>query len=86
MKKLIILVALVCPIAGHGACTETGTIYTACKPGYYLENKNCVACPDGGTSADQNKSGISDCYLQSGTSVSDGTGIFKYNENCNYTH
>lgn len=85
MKKSILSVIMIfLATSAWGACTETGTIYTACKPGYYLENNYCYACPDGGTSADKNTGGITDCYLPAGQAYSDTAGEWSYSENCYY--
>ena len=94
MKKIICILAVTIFIPHRAAlalaCTESQTLYTACKAGYYLENSTCKECPNiansRGTSADKNDGGITDCYLTPGT-YEDESGTFKIpeNNNCYYT-
>lgn len=75
-------------ISAHAACTAETKTYTSCKPGYYLENGACLECPSsGGTagqSADKNDTGITACYIPSGSTFSDTTGSGTYTGNCYY--
>ena len=67
------------------ACVATDkSSYIMCKPGYYLNNGVCSACPESGTSADRNKTGITECYLPSGTTGNDATGSYEYTNDCHY--
>ena len=72
------------------ACEETGTVYTACKPGYYLDSGDCVRCPSSGgvygTTVDKNTGGITSCYIPSGNSFSDSSGSGTYSGNCYYSN
>ncbi|HIS70872.1 MAG TPA: hypothetical protein IAD02_02680 [Candidatus Enterousia intestinigallinarum] len=88
MKRILFFTAcgLVIMRGANAACTVTGTVYSSCKPGYYLSSNNCIACPNGGTSADKNSGGITDCYLPSGTTGSDSTGNFTYTADCHYSN
>ncbi len=89
MKKVIILVPLLgimLAFNANAACTADAKTYTACKTGYYLSGGTCYSCPSGGTSADQNSGGITDCYLPSGTTGSDSTGSYTYTSNCYYSN
>lgn len=81
---VVFIIAIMFAGAAHAECIATGTIYTACKPGYYLENDYCYACPNGGTSADKNTGGITDCYLPAGQVYSDTAGEWSYSDNCHY--
>lgn len=91
MKKYVlglILIGLTTNV--YAACEETNRTYVMCKPGYYLSGTICIACPESSlgetTSADQNMSGVRDCYLPAGTSFSDSTGSGTYSENCHYSN
>lgn len=64
-----------------GSCGTT-TTYIACKSGYYLGRFGCVQCPDSGKSADKNNTGITACYLPSGTKFTDTYGSGEYTGNC----
>ncbi len=84
MNKYVIMGLLMCMIVqknAHAQCTET-TVYTACKPGYYLTNGDCVACPIenniAGTTVDKNTGNKTSCHIPSGTSATDITGTFTY--------
>ncbi len=62
----------------------TSFSYTSCKPGYYLFNNYCMACPNGGTSDDGNTAGMTSCYLPSNQTVTDASGTYIWQNNCNY--
>ncbi len=85
-KSLFFVLFAMGPGIAYAACVANPISYTACKAGYYLENGQCLPCPDGGTSADRNKTGKTACYLPSGTQKSDSTGDFQYTANCNYSN
>lgn len=82
MRKLIaslLLSVMVSP--AFCACEETGTVYVACKPGYYLESYDCKRCPSSGgvygTTSDNNKGGITSCYIPTDKlSAEDNSGYF----------
>jgi len=69
----------------YADCVETGTIYTSCKPGYYLTANDCIECPDSGTSLDKNTGGITECYIPAQIQMTDDAGTYQYTENCNWT-
>lgn len=54
-----------------------------CKAGYYGTGTTCTACPSPGTSA-VGATAITECYIPSGTSFSDGTGSGTYKSDCYY--
>ena len=64
--------------------------YTSCNSGYYFltvlggDTGNCMECPSPGTKSDGGTSGISGCYIPSGTTGSDGSGSYTYSGNCYY--
>ncbi len=85
MKKVFFaLVAILLSGGAYAECTADTKTYTSCKPGYYLSNGWCRACPNGGTSADKNTGGISDCYLAAGTTVTDISGTYSVTADCPY--
>lgn len=88
MKKILLIVTMfgAAITNAHAECVATTKTYTACKPGYYLADGNCAACPDGGTSADSNSSGITACYLPMGTASDDNTGEYTYTGDCPYVN
>lgn len=88
MRKILLIAALfgAAITNAHAECVATTKTYTACKPGYYLTNGNCVACPDGGTSDDNNNAGITACYLSAGTASDDNTGEYTYTGDCPYVN
>ncbi|HBP26549.1 MAG TPA: hypothetical protein DD611_00975 [Alphaproteobacteria bacterium] len=86
-RKFIFIIGMMLLASSQNAdaaCVATDKSYTACKPGYYLNNGVCSACPESGTSADRNKTGITECYLPSGTTGNDATGSFEYTNDCHY--
>ncbi len=95
-SKIIFVIGMMLLVASQNAdaaCTQGDKIYSSCKPGYYLteegqlagSNSNfCRACPSSGTSADKNATGITECYLPSGTTGSDATGTYEYTNDCYY--
>lgn len=93
-KKIIVIMGLV--LFGfinraNADCTLIGTVYTACKPGYYLALITCKACPTDEktgvqtTSPDRNTGGITTCYVPSGASGKDDKGTWVYDGNCYYS-
>lgn len=90
MKRFFIFAILtLMEYTANAACTQTGTIYTSCKPGYYLFGADCIRCPSSGgvygTTVDKNTGDITSCYLQNGTTGSDATGTWQYTQDCYYT-
>ncbi len=83
-KAILLFIIILTNTSAYAACTSEGTSYYACKPGYYLSGGNCIACPDGGTSADRNNTGIGACYLPAGTTGSDTTGKYSHTADCYY--
>lgn len=84
-KIILMLFFFIIPIYNaYAACQATTKTYTACKPGYYLSAGTCVACPESGTSADKNNSGITDCYIPADTTITDETGEYTYISDCYY--
>ena len=75
-------------ISAHAAFTAETKTFTYFKPVFYLENGTCWICPlSGGTagrSADKNDTGITACYIPSGSTFSDTTGSGTYTGNCYY--
>lgn len=75
-------------MSANAACVANSKRYTSCKPGYYLSAQNCYRCPKDnttgvtGTSSDKNTSGLSSCYLPSGTGGTDTSGRWQYTSNC----
>lgn len=85
---------------GETGCVATTKEYTSCNAGYYLtksllagEGMTCKRCPsykDGngntayGTTASNNKNGVTSCYIPSGSTFSDETGKGKYTARCDY--
>lgn len=85
---------------GGTGCVATTKEYISCNAGYYLtkslyagEGMICKRCPsykDGngntayGTTVSNNKSGVTSCYIPSGSTFSDTTGKGKYTGNCYY--
>ena len=85
MKKILIGMAMaVFSVNAYGACEATTKEYTSCNSGYYLAIGNCATCPSPGTKSDGGTSGISGCYIPSGTTGSDGSGSYTYSGNCYY--
>ena len=94
MKRIFLISAIVamCGVANvaYGACTATTKDYTSCNSGYYLMTNlggstgSCWSCPSPGSESDGGTSGISGCYIPSGTTGSDGTGSYTYSGNCYY--
>lgn len=89
-KSIIVIILLGIPITAFGACKETGTVYTARKPGYYLSSGGCLCCPSSGgiygTTPDKNTGDITSCYLPAGTGNSDTTSKSEYTSNCHYSN
>ena len=69
--------------------TKRGVAPFFCRAGYYGDagnnGRNCTKCPGGGTSAAGSTS-ITDCYMSSGSTGSDATGMFIYTSNCYYSN
>ena len=85
MKKILIGMAMaVFSVNAYGACEATTKEYTSCNSGYYLANVDCATCPSPGSASDGGTSGISGCYIPSGTTGSDGSGSYTYSGNCYY--
>lgn len=91
MKKILIGMAVaVFSVNAYGACEATTKSYTSCNSGYYLMTNisggigDCLACPSPGSESDGGTSGISGCYVPSGTTGSDSTGSYTYSGNCYY--
>ena len=85
MKKILIGMAMaVFSVNAYGACEATTKDYTSCNSGYYLAIRNCATCPSPGSASDGGTSGISGCYIPSGTTGSDGSGSYTYSGNCYY--
>ena len=87
-KKIAFFLLTMCIInLGWADCAPEKTVYTKCKPGYYLNDETCEKCPDtidfdaSPTSENQNTGGITDCYVPRGT-YSDGIGTFTWDEPC----
>ncbi|MBQ5700183.1 MAG: hypothetical protein IIV74_02735 [Alphaproteobacteria bacterium] len=91
MKKIFFILVM-CMNCGalYAECTANAPIYVSCKPGYYLENGNCVQCPKSdlagiyGTSADKNTGDKTSCYIPAGTTFSDATGAGNYEVDTNF--
>ncbi|MBQ8294612.1 MAG: hypothetical protein IJX89_04480 [Alphaproteobacteria bacterium] len=86
MKNLFVVILFVMVMCGaNAACTVESTTYTACKSGYYLNNNSCTRCPAQdsiyGTTVDRNTDGKTSCYIASGTSFSNSTGVGTYTGN-----
>ena len=69
-----------------------GTTCTACAKGYYKAStgtSKCERCPPSGgvygTTASTASTAKTDCYIPSGTSMSDTTGAYEFTSNCYYT-
>ena len=88
MKRIFLISAIVamCGVANvaYGACTATTKVYSSCNSGYYLASGDCATCPSPGSASDGGTSGISGCYIPSGTNGSDGSGSYTYSGNCYY--
>ena len=91
MKKILIGMAMaVFSVNAYGACEATTKDYTSCNSGYYLMTdyasgtSSCWSCPSPGSASDGGTSGISGCYIPSGTTGSDGSGSYTYSGNCYY--
>ncbi len=87
MKKIILLLFIVFSVtSAFGACAPLSKTYTACKPGYYLENGQCKRCPDVngvyGTTVDRNTGDINSCYLPNGTTGSNTYGSYDIVGSC----
>ena len=53
---------------------------------YYNSNmRRCIACPDGGTTANGSATSAQECYLPTGTEFTDDAGSGTYKEDCYYT-
>lgn len=78
-----------------GVCTPicnssggiTPTRPTSCAKGTYLNALKtlCLDCPNGGTTALRGSTAITDCYLPSGTTVTDSTGTYTVQGDCYYS-
>lgn len=89
MKKLLLVFVYVAyPVAGYAECVALQTVYTACKPGYYLSDGQCLQCPPSdsimATTADKNSGDKTSCFIQSDTNFSDESGYGTYTGNCYY--
>ncbi len=73
-RKIIFVIGMMLLVSSqnvHAACVSTDKSYTACKSGYYLTKTpefisqttagTCLSCPESGTSADKNATGITEC-------------------------
>ncbi len=72
-----------------GACVYsngTCSTFTHCGTGYYKNGSVCSPCPDGGTTSGYTNTGISACYLKSGTSMSDEKGTYTCSSNAYYAN
>lgn len=95
MKKIFLFTLLYCFACNlaNAECVATGTVYVACKPGYYLSSGNCIRCPSSGgvygTTVDHNTGGITSCYIPSSTSISfsdsTGSGTYNFQSDCYYS-
>lgn len=69
-----------------GVCTKT-TVYR-CAVGYYGNSTNgtsgCDSCPESGITSNAGATLITECYLASGTTGSDHTGMYTYAGDCYY--
>ncbi|MCM1294590.1 MAG: hypothetical protein NC311_03445 [Muribaculaceae bacterium] len=78
-----------------GVCTPickssggiTPTRPTSCAKGTYLNALKtlCLDCPNGGTTVVRGSISITDCYLPSGTTVTDSTGTYTVQGDCYYS-
>ena len=92
MKRIFFISAIVamCGVANvaYGACTATTKDYSSCNSGYYLallgSTSSCLSCPSPGSESDGGTSGISGCYIPSGTTGTDGSGSYTYSGDCYY--
>lgn len=74
--------------------TCRASIEYSCADGFYgvpLGSDGCVNCVAAtgnsyATSRAGNNSAITDCYIPSGTSITDNSGDFTYTQNCKYTN
>ncbi|MDO5012603.1 MAG: hypothetical protein Q4E56_03780 [Pseudomonadota bacterium] len=76
-----------------GICNQEWQYYYRCARGYYgnptASNQNvCVRCPKfddvQGTTPGAGATVIGDCYLPSGSKLSDTTGKYEFSEDCYY--
>lgn len=74
--------------AAAGACVYNGSCstFTHCGKGYYKNGSVCTACPNGGTTSGYTSTGISACYLPTGTSMSDTAGTYTCSTNAYYAN
>ncbi len=69
----------------NGVCTPS-CIGGNCEPNQYKNLRECIDCPDGGTTGSNiGGDAITDCYLPAGTTRSDETGTYKYTDKCYYS-
>lgn len=65
-------------------CGRYGTFYYADECDTATGDASCKACPDGGKT-DAYGTKISDCYLPTGTEISDESGTYEFTSNCHYS-
>lgn len=65
-------------------CGRYGTFYYADECDTATGDASCKACPDGGKT-DAYGTKISDCYLPTGTEMSDESGTYEFTSNCHYS-
>ena len=75
--------------ADVGECvysSGTCSTFTHCGAGYYKNGSVCTKCPNGGTTSGYTNTGISACYLKTGTSMSDTSGTYTCSSNAYYSN
>ncbi|MBR5566608.1 MAG: hypothetical protein IKW09_00695 [Alphaproteobacteria bacterium] len=75
--------------ADGGECVYTSgtcSTFTHCGLGYYKNGSVCTKCPNGGTTSGYTNTGISACYLPTGTSMSDTSGTYTCSSNAYYVN
>lgn len=73
----------------NATCRGGNSSMFICDAGYYTNGTRCIKCATAtGNSVATSAAGalgITDCYLPSGTTVSDNNGIFNFTANCPYS-
>lgn len=65
------------PAINYKSCT--------CKIGYYgSASSSCTQCPSSGLTDETGAAQITDCFIPSGVTLTDGTGSYQYSDRCNY--